>query len=279
MSEPKLQGKTQDIPKHLVWDAWLKVKRNGGAAGADGVTIEQFEERLKDRLYKLWNRMSSGSYFPGPVRAVEIPKKGGTRVLGIPNVVDRVAQTVAVLVLEPSVERVFHDDSYAYRPGRSPLDAVGTCRERCWKKDWIVDLDVKAFFDSVPWDLMLRALERHTDQKWVRLYVARWLQAPMLMTDGTMVARVKGDPARGSDLPVDRQHLPAPRLRRLDDPRISGCPVREVRRRCGDPLRDRAPGPRSAGGGRSSVRRYRVGTSSRQDEDRVLQRRQTSPGL
>jgi RNA-directed DNA polymerase len=116
MSEPKLQGKSYDIPKQLVWDAWLKVKRNGGAAGADGVTIEQFEERLKDRLYKLWNRMSSGSYFPGPVRAVEIPKKGGTRVLGIPNVVDRVAQTVAVLVLEPSVERVFHDDSYGYRP-------------------------------------------------------------------------------------------------------------------------------------------------------------------
>src|SRR5664280_447191 len=201
MSEPKLQGKTQDIPKHLVWDAWLKVKRNGGAAGADGVTIEQFEERLKDRLYKLWNRMSSGSYFPGPVRAVEIPKKGGTRVLGIPNVVDRIAQTVAVLVLEPNVERVFHDDSYAYRPGRSPLDAVGTCRERCWRKDWIVDLDVKAFFDSVPWDLMLRALERHTDQKWVRLYVARWLKAPMLMPDGTMVARVKGTPQGGPMTP------------------------------------------------------------------------------
>jgi RNA-directed DNA polymerase len=158
MSEPRLQGKSYDIPKQLVWDAWLKVKRNGGAAGADGVTSEQFEEGLKDRLYKLWNRMSSGSYFPGPVRAVEIPKKGGTRALGIPNVVDRVAQTVAVLVLEPNVERVFHDDSYAYRPGRSPLDAVGTCRERCWRKDWIVDLDVKAFFDSVPWDLMLTCL-------------------------------------------------------------------------------------------------------------------------
>jgi len=202
MSEPKLQGKSYDIPKHLVWDAWLKVKRNGGAAGADGVTIEQFEERLKDRLYKLWNRMSSGSYFPGPVRAVEIPKKGGTRVLGIPNVVDRIAQTVAVLVLEPNVERVFHDDSYAYRPGRSPLDAVGTCRERCWKQDWIVDLDVKAFFDSMPWDLMLRALERHTDQKWVRLYVARWLKAPMLMPDGTMVARVKGTPQGGPISPL-----------------------------------------------------------------------------
>jgi len=176
-------------------------RRSGRGRRADGVTIEQFEERLKDRLYKLWNRMSSGSYFPGPVRAVEIPKKGGTRVLGIPNVVDRVAQTVAVLVLEPSVERVFHDDSYGYRPRRSPLDAVGVCRERCWKKDWIVDLDVKAFFDSVPWDLMLRALERHTDQKWVLLYVARWLQAPMLMPDGTMVARVKGTPQGGPMTP------------------------------------------------------------------------------
>ena len=202
MSDPELQGKSYDIPKRLVWDAWLKVRSNSGAAGADGVTIEQFEERLKDNLYKLWNRMSSGSYFPGPVRAVEIPKKGGTRVLGIPNVVDRVAQTVAVLVLEPNVERVFHDDSYGYRPGRSPLDAVGACRERCWRKDWVVDLDVKAFFDSVPWDLMLRALERHTDQKWVLLYVERWLKAPMLTPDGTMVARVKGTPQGGPISPL-----------------------------------------------------------------------------
>ena len=136
MSEPESQGKSYDIPKHLVWDAWLKVKENGGAAGADGVTIEQFEENLKGNLYKLWNRMSSGSYFPGPVRAVEIPKKGGTRVLGIPNVSDRVAQTVAVLALEPNVEKVFHGDSYGYRPGRSPIDAVRVCRERCWRRDW-----------------------------------------------------------------------------------------------------------------------------------------------
>lgn len=149
MIEPMLQGKSHDIPKRLVWDAWLKVKKNGGVAGVDGVTIEQFEERLKDNLYRLWNRMSSGSYFPGPVRAVEIPKKGGTRVLGIPNVVDQVAQTVAVLVLEPAVELVFHEDSYGYRPGRSPLDAVEVCKRRCWEKDWVVDLDVKAFFDSV----------------------------------------------------------------------------------------------------------------------------------
>jgi hypothetical protein len=146
MSEPRSQGKTHDIPKQLVWDAWLKVKRKGGAGGADGVTIEQFGVNVKDNLYKLWNRMSSGSYFPGPVRAVEIPKKGGTRILGIPNVVDRIAQTVAVLVLEPELEKVFHDDSFGYRPGRSALDAVAVCRERCFKNDWVVDMDIKAFF-------------------------------------------------------------------------------------------------------------------------------------
>ena len=202
MSEPRLQGKAYDIPKSLVWDAWLKVKRNGGAAGADGVSIEQFEVDVKDNLFKLWNRMSSGCYFPGPVRAVEIPKKGGTRVLGIPNVVDRIAQTVAVFVLEPNAERVFHDDSYGYRPRRSPIDAVRVCRERCFKKDWVVDLDVRAFFDSVPWDLMLKAVARHTDQKWVLLYVERWLQAPMLMPDGTLVARVKGTPQGGPVSPL-----------------------------------------------------------------------------
>ena len=202
MSEPKSKVKSHDIPKLLVWGAWLKVKENGGAAGVDGVTIEQFEENLKDNLYKLWNRMSSGSYFPGPVRAVEIPKKGGTRVLGIPNVVDRVAQTAAVMALEPNVEKVFHDDSYGYRPGRSPLDAVAACRKRCFKKDWVVDLDVKAFFDSVPWDLMLKAVERHTDSKWVLLYVERWLRAPMLMPDGALNARVKGTPQGGPISPL-----------------------------------------------------------------------------
>ena len=195
--EPKLKGKSYDIPKRLVWDAWLKVKEKGGAAGADGVTIEQFEEDLSGNLYRLWNRMSSGSYFPGPVRAVEIPKKGkkgGVRVLGIPNVVDRVAQTAAAMALEPSVEPVFHEDSYGYRPGRSPVDAVAVCRERCFRKDWVVDLDIRAFFDSVPWDLMLKAVAHHTDQKWVVLYVERWLKAPMQRPDGTLVPRVKGTP-------------------------------------------------------------------------------------
>jgi RNA-directed DNA polymerase len=197
MSEPRLQGKSHDIPKPLIWAAWLKVKSKGGAAGADGVTIEQFEEKLKDNLFRLWNRMSSGSYFPDPVRAVEIPKKGGTRILGIPNVIDRVAQTAAVLALEPAVEKVFHEDSYGYRPRRSPLDAVRVCRERCWQRDWVVDLDVKAFFDSVPWDLVLKVVARHADSKWVLLYVERWLKAPMLTPDGTVTHRVKGTPQGG----------------------------------------------------------------------------------
>jgi len=200
--EPKLKGKSHVIPKLLVWDAWLKVKEKGGAAGADGVSIEQFEQGLKDNLYKLWNRMSSGSYFPGPVRAVDIPKRGGIRRLGIPNVVDRVAQTVAAMVLEPSVEKVFHEDSYGYRPGRSALDAVAVCRERCWKLDWILDLDIKSFFDSVPWDLMLRAVARHTDQKWVLMYVERWLEAPMRTADGTLAPRVKGTPQGSPVSPV-----------------------------------------------------------------------------
>ena len=197
MREPKLKGKSYDIPKRLLWDAWLKVKENGGAAGADGVTIEQFEEDLSGNLYRLWNRMSSGSYHPGPVRAVEIPKKGtkgGIRVLGIPSVVDRVAQAAAAKALEPGVEPVFHEDSYGYRPGRAPVDAVVVCRERCFQKDWVVDLDIRTFFDSVSWDLMLKAVAHHADQKWIVLYVERWLKAPMQRSDGTLIPRVKGTP-------------------------------------------------------------------------------------
>jgi RNA-directed DNA polymerase len=202
VSQPGSSGKSHEIPKRLIWAAWLKVKGNGGAAGADGVTIEQFEQDLVNNLYRLWNRMSSGSYFPGPVRAVEIPKKGGTRILGIPNVIDRVAQTAAVLVLEPDVEKVFHDDSHGYRPGRSPVDAVRVCRQRCFRRDWVVDLDVKAFFDSVPWDVMLKVVARHVTQPWVMLYVARWLQAPMLMPDKTLARRTKGTPQGGPISPL-----------------------------------------------------------------------------
>ena len=152
MDELKSSGKPFDISKQEVWEAYKKVKANKGAPGADGCSIGDFEKDLKNNLYKIWNRMSSGSYFPPPVLAVEIPKPhgGGTRILGIPTVADRIAQTVAARRLEEKVEPVFHPDSYGYRPGRSGLDAVGRCRERCWRYDWAIDLDIQKFFDSVP---------------------------------------------------------------------------------------------------------------------------------
>ena len=177
--EPVSEAKPFAIPKQLVWDAYQRVKANGGAAGVDGVSLAAFETDLKNNLYKVWNRMASGSYHPPPVRLVEIPKAtGGTRPLGIPTVADRVAQTVVTMVLEPLVEPHFHPDSYAYRPGRSALDAVGTARKRCWRTDWVIDLDIKAFFDSMPRDLIERAVAHHTDLAWVKLYVGRWLRAP-----------------------------------------------------------------------------------------------------
>ena len=179
------------ISKKVVVQAWLKVKENAGAAGVDGQSISMFEKDLKRNLYRIWNRMSSGSYFPPPVRAVEIPKAGGVgvRVLGVPTVGDRVAQTVVRLVLEPEVEPLFHPDSYGYRPGRSALDAVGQCRQRCWKSDWVIDLDIRAFFDSLDHGLVLRAVSKHTQLAWVLLYVQRWLVAPLQHTDGALMER------------------------------------------------------------------------------------------
>lgn len=189
------EAKSYVISKQLVWKAYQRVKANRGAAGVDGVTLEIFEQNLKGNLYKIWNRMSSGSYFPPPVRLVEIPKDGGgKRPLGIPTVADRVAQTAAKMVLEPLVEPVFHEDSYAYRPGRSALDAVGVARKRCWRADWVIDLDIKAFFDSIPHDLIERAVAHHTDLPWIRLYVARWLRAPVQRPDGIVEDRTKGTP-------------------------------------------------------------------------------------
>ncbi len=193
---PKRKVKSFDISKRLVYGAWEKVRANGGAPGVDAVSIDRFEERERDNLYRLWNRMASGSYFPGPVRAVEIPKDHGlgVRVLGVPNTVDRIAQTAAAMLLEEKLEPIFHQDSYGYRPGRSAHDALAACRRRCWEKDWILDLDVRAFFDSVPHDLLLKAVAHHTDERWVLLYIERWLKAPMQMADGTLVAREKGTP-------------------------------------------------------------------------------------
>ena len=190
------KAKPYAIPKQIVWDAYKKVKANRGAAGVDGQSLAAFEKDLKNNLYKLWNRMSSGSYFPPPVRLVEIPKgtSGQTRPLGIPTVSDRIAQMVVKLMLEPQIEPHFHEDSYGYRPGKSALDAVGVTRRRCWRRDWVIDLDIKGFFDNLRWDLVMRALKHHTDVPWILLYVERWLRAPVRHEDGRLEERTKGSP-------------------------------------------------------------------------------------
>jgi group II intron reverse transcriptase/maturase len=198
------EAKPFKIPKREVWEAYKRVKANQGAAGVDGQSIAEFEADLKNNLYKLWNRLSSGSYFPPPVRRVDIPKADGkgVRPLGIPTVVDRVAQEVARRYLEPIVEPVFHPDSYGYRPGKSAIDAVRTARERCWRYDWVLDLDVQTYFDSLDWELMLKAVRQHTDCRWVLLYVERWLKAPVQMEDGSIVPRTAGTPQGGVISPL-----------------------------------------------------------------------------
>ena len=191
------------ISKWLVWRAWLLVKANQGAAGVDGESIVKFERRLKINLYKIWNRMSSGTYFPPPVRTVKIPKGDGReRTLGIPTVGDRVAQMVVKLTLEPKVEPSFHPDSYGYRPGKSALDAVGQARTRCWRHDWVVDLDIKGFFDSIDHALMMRAVGKHTDCPWVLLTIERWLKAPAEAANGTRTDRDRGTPQGGVISPL-----------------------------------------------------------------------------
>jgi len=204
VGELKSSGKPFVISKREVWEAWEKVKGNKGAAGVDGCSIEDFEGDLKNNLYKVWNRMSSGSYFPPAVRAVEIPKPhgGGTRILGVPTVADRIAQTVVARRLEWKVEQIFHPDSYGYRPGRAPEDAVEVCKQRCWKRNWVIDLDIQKFFDTVPWDLVVKAVEANTDLPWVVLYVKRWLQAPVQQADGTMLIRDRGTPQGSAVSPV-----------------------------------------------------------------------------
>jgi RNA-directed DNA polymerase len=204
VSELKSPGKPFEISKWEVWEAWKKVKENKGGPGVDGVTIEDFEKDLRNNLYKIWNRMSSGTWFSPPVKAVEIPKQhgGGTRALGIPCVGDRVAQTVVAAHLEKRVDPIFHPDSYGYRPNKAALDAVSKCRERCWQKDWVIDLDVQKFFDSVRHDLIVKAVEAHTDAPWVLLYVKRWLTAPVQQPDGTLLERTRGTPQGSSVSPV-----------------------------------------------------------------------------
>ena len=189
------KAKSWSIPKRSVWEAYKRVKANRGAAGVDDQSIEEFEADLKNNLYKLWNRMSSGSYFPPPVKRVQIDKRdGGKRPLGIPTVSDRIAQAVVKGYLEPELEKHFHPDSYGYRPGKSALEAVGVARQRCWHYAWVLDLDIRAYFDSIPHELLLRAVRKHTNCAWVLLYIERWLKAPVRLEDGTLEPREKGSP-------------------------------------------------------------------------------------
>jgi len=195
--------KSFDIPKRLVWNAFRRVKSNGGAAGVDKETIAEFERDLRGNLYKIWNRMSAGSYFPPPVKSVMIPKKdGGQRRLGVPTVADRVAQTVVKMVLEPMLEPVFDRDSFGYRPGRSALDAVALVRRRCWEYDWVVEFDIKGLFDNIDHSLLLRAVERHCKVRWVVMYIERWLTAPLQDEDGSLVPRKRGTPQGGVISPL-----------------------------------------------------------------------------
>ncbi len=201
--EPISKTKPFSISKRVVWEAYQRVKANQGAAGVDGQTIKDFEADLKDNLYKIWNRMSSGSYFPPPVRTVEIAKSDGRlRRLGIPTVADRVAQMVVKMHLEPDVEPYFHPDSYGYIRGRSALEAVGVVRKRCWRYNWVIDLDIKGFFDNIDHDLMLHAVKKHTTSKWMLLYIERWLRAPAQLEDGSLIEREKGTPQGGVISPL-----------------------------------------------------------------------------
>ena len=200
------KAKPFDIPKREVWEAFKSVKANQGAAGVDGQSIQSFEARLAGNLYKLWNRMSSGSYMPPPVRRVEIPKaSGGTRPLGIPTVADRIAQEVVRRYLEPLVEPLFHADSYGYRPRRSAIDAVRSARQRCWRHDWVVDIDIKGFFDNIDHGLLLKAVRKHTKCPWVLLYIERWLKAPAMLEDGQLLSREKGTPQGGVITPLTQK--------------------------------------------------------------------------
>lgn len=189
------ETKPFSISRQWVYDAYLKVKSNRGSGGVDGISLKKFDEDYKHYLYKLWNQMSSGSYLPPPVKLMEIPKKdGGIRPLGIPTIADRIGQSVVKELLEPVLEPLFHADSYGYRLGKSALDAVAKARERCWKQAWVIDLDIKGFFDNIPHDLLMKAVRKHCDCKWMLLYIERWLVAPLQQSDGTIVARTKGVP-------------------------------------------------------------------------------------
>ena len=197
------ESKQYDIPKRAVIEAYKRVKANKGSAGIDGIDFEKFEEKLNNNLYKIWNRMSSGSYFPSPVMAVEIPKKtGGVRRLGIPTITDRVAQMVARMYVESAVEPMFCDDSYGYRPNKSALDAIEMTRKRCWRYDYVIELDVKGLFDNIDHELLMRVVRRHVKEAWICMYIERWLKTPFVLRNGEVIERNAGTPQGGVISPV-----------------------------------------------------------------------------
>jgi len=197
------QTKSFSIAKRQVWEAYKRVKANRGGAGVDGQSMEEFDKEMENNLYKLWNRLSSGSYMPPPVKRVEIPKAdGGIRPLGVPTIADRIAQMVVKQTLEPKMEPYFHPDSYGYRPGKSAHQAIGQARKRCWRNNWVVELDIKGFFDAIDHELLMRAVRRHTQEPWVLLYIERWLKASVQMPDGTLQKRDRGTPQGGVISPL-----------------------------------------------------------------------------
>src|SRR3954453_4837057 len=246
---PMLKDKPFVIPKPMVWEAWRRVRANKGAPGVDGQDLESFEADLGDSLYKIWNRMSSGSYFPPPVKAVEIPKPhgDGVRVLGVPTIADRVAQTVVAMHLEARADHRFHPDSYGYRPRKSAHQAIAACRQRCWKYDWVIDLDVQKFFDEVPWDLVVRAVKAVTDCRWVLLYVEQWLAAPLEYPGRALEQRTKGTPQGSAVSPI------------LANVYLHVCPERKGRR-CRRSFRDSCC---AGDGGRSSGFAVQAGSPNR----------------
>jgi RNA-directed DNA polymerase len=225
-------AKPYSIAKRTVWEAYQQVKANRGSAGIDDETIAMFEQNLPKNLYKLWNRMSSGSYFPPPVKQVQIPKgSGGFRRLGIPTVSDRIAQTAVKLIIEPIIDPVFHPDSYGYRPGKSAKQAIAVTKTRCWQYDWVVEFDIKAAFDQIDHALLMKAVRTHIKENWILLYIERWLTAPFETDEGVRILRERGTPQGGVVSPIlmnlfmhyafdcwmKRTHLHCPFARYADD--------------------------------------------------------------
>jgi len=197
------QTRSYNIPKRLIVEAYQRIKANKGGAGVDNQSLKDFDADLKNNLYKLWNRLSSGSYFPQAVKRVEIPKAdGGVRPLGIPTVTDRIAQMAVKLQIEAELEQHFHPDSYGYRPNKSAHQALAQVKERCWQRAWVLDMDIKGFFDAIDHDLLMRAVEKHVSISWQRLYIKRWLQVPVQHKDGRIDQRTQGTPQGGVISPL-----------------------------------------------------------------------------